>query len=203
MSINGRGDGVVGDQRHAGGVGHRGHGFEVDDVAGRIADRLEEDGAGSIVDQRLDRLGLVVDREPPFDPEGRQHVREVGERGPVELWRHHDVRAGSGDGEDGVADGSHARRDDQGRRAVLQRGDALLQHFVGGIVEPVVVEPRDLEVQDGAGVLGVLEVVRHRQIDGHRHGPGAIGLVATMDGNGLVVHVIQSLLFGKPLTQLA
>jgi hypothetical protein len=81
--------------------------------------------------------------------------------------------------------------------------DTLFQDFVGGIVEAVVVETRDLEIQNGAGVLRVLEVVRHRQIDGHCHGPGAVGLVATMDGNSLVVHVIQSLLFEKPLTQLA
>ena len=45
------GDGVVGDQRHPGGVGHRGDSFEVDDIAGRVADRLEEDGAGPLVDQ--------------------------------------------------------------------------------------------------------------------------------------------------------
>ena len=128
---------------------------------------------------------------------------EVGERRPVELRRHYDVRSGPGDGEDGIADGGHARRHDESRRAVLQRGDALLQHFVGRIVEAVVVETRHLEIQNGAGVRRVLEVVRHGQIDGHRHSPGAIGFVATMDGNRLVVHMVQSLLFEKPLTQLA
>ena len=40
------GDGVVDDEGDAGLVGHRGHRLEVHDVAGRIADRLAEHGAG-------------------------------------------------------------------------------------------------------------------------------------------------------------
>ena len=37
---------VVDDEGHAGRMGHRGHRLEVDDVAGRVADGLAEDGAG-------------------------------------------------------------------------------------------------------------------------------------------------------------
>ena len=45
-----------------------------------------------------------------------------------------------------------------------------------------------------------IEVVRNRQIDGHRHGAGAVGLVAAVNGDGLIVHGIQSLLLVKPST---
>jgi hypothetical protein len=50
------------------------------------------------------------------------------------------------------------------------------------------VEARHLEVEHGTGVLGVDEVVGHRLVDGHGHGPGAVGRVAAVDGDGLVVH---------------
>ena len=46
------GDGVVDDEGHPGVVGHLGHRFEVDDVAGRIADGLAEHGTGVVIDQR-------------------------------------------------------------------------------------------------------------------------------------------------------
>ena len=49
-------------------------------------------------------------------------------------------------------------------------------------------ESRYLEVEDGAGVFGINEVVRHGQVDGHRNRPGPVWLVATVDGNGLIVH---------------
>ena len=91
-----RGHRVVHDEGHAGRMGHRGHGLEVDDVAGRVADGLAEDGAGVLVDERGDRLGSVVDGEAGLDAQGGQHVGEVGEGGPVELRGHHEVRAGTG-----------------------------------------------------------------------------------------------------------
>ena len=41
--------------------------LEVDDVARRIADRLDEDATGPLVDQRSDRLGLIVGGEARLD----------------------------------------------------------------------------------------------------------------------------------------
>ena len=46
-------------------------------------------------------------------------------------------------------------------------------------------------------MLGVDEVVGDRLVDGHGHRPGAVGVVATVDGDGLVVHALQPLLFGR------
>ena len=64
-------------------------------------------------------------------------------------------------------------------------------------------ESRHLEVEHRPGVLGVDEVVGHRLIDGHGNGAGAIGAVAAVDGDGLVVHAPQSLLLVTPASQLA
>ena len=80
-----RGDSVVDDERHAGSVRDIGHRLKVDDVARRIADRLDEHATRSLVDEPSDRLGPVVGREARLDTEGRQHVREVGVRRAIEL----------------------------------------------------------------------------------------------------------------------
>ncbi len=83
------GDGIVHDQRHAGVMGHPGDRFQVDDIAGRIADGLAEHRAGAVIDQRSDRLRPVIDREACLDAQGWKHVGEVGEGGAVELRRNH------------------------------------------------------------------------------------------------------------------
>ena len=88
-------------------------------------------------------------------------------------------------------------------RPSLEGGDALLEDVVGRVVDPVVVESRRLQVEHRAGVLGIDEVVGHRLVDGHGHRPGAIGAVAAVDGDGLVVHAPQPLLFVTPAIQLA
>ena len=69
--------------------------------------------------------------------------------------------------------------------------DALLEDVFGRVVDPVVVEAGRLQVEHGAGVVGVDEVVGHRLVDGHGHGPRAVGRVATVDGDGLVVHGLR------------
>ena len=48
-------------------MGYGSHGLEVDDVAGRVADGLAEDGPGVLVDERGDRLGPVVGGETRLD----------------------------------------------------------------------------------------------------------------------------------------
>src|SRR3984885_6109171 len=113
---------------------------------------------------------------------------EEGEGGPVERGGHHDVRADTGHRQDGVADGGHARSHHQGRRPPFEGADALLEDVAGRVVEPVVVEAGRLQVEHGTGVGGVDEVVGHRLVDRYGHGPRPVGCVATVDGDGLVVH---------------
>src|SRR5580698_3524175 len=52
-------------------------------------------------------------------------------------------------------------------------------------------------------MFGVDEVVGHGLIDGHGHGPRPVGCVATVDGDRLVAHGIQALLFGMVASRLA
>ncbi len=183
--------GVVHDEWHPGRVGHLGHGFEVHDVAGRVADGFAEDGAGVLVDEGADRLGSVVVGEAGLDAQGGQHVGEVGEGCAVELRGHHDVRAGSCHRQDGVADGGHARGHHQGRRPPFEGADALLEDVESRVVEPVVVKARRLHVEHGTGVFGADEVMGHGLVNGHGNSARPVGCVAAVDGDGLVVHGLR------------
>ncbi len=184
------GNRVVDDQGHSGSVRHTSHCFKVHDVASGISDGLAEDGACSIVDQRPDGCGLIVNGEPRFDTQGRKHMGEIRKGGTVELWRDDEVRTGECHSEDGVADSGHPGRDDKRSRATLKRGNALLQDIVRGIVDPVVVKSRYFEIQDRARVFGVDEIVRNGLINGNGDCSCAIGLITAVNGDRLIVHRI-------------
>ena len=51
MNHHGRRDGVVDDERHARPMRDARYGFQVADIAGRIADRFAKLGAGLVIDQ--------------------------------------------------------------------------------------------------------------------------------------------------------
>ncbi len=55
---------------------HFGERLDVGDVAGRVADRLAEDGAGVFVDQLLDILGPVAGGDAALDALLRQDMGE-------------------------------------------------------------------------------------------------------------------------------
>jgi hypothetical protein len=65
---------VVDDERHAVTVRDLRQRLDVADVAGRIADGLAEHRAGVLVDQLLDRIGLVAVGEAGGDALARQDV---------------------------------------------------------------------------------------------------------------------------------
>ncbi len=180
---------VVDDQRHAVPVGDVGQRLDVADVSRRIADALAEHRPGVAVDQALDGGGVIGLGEPHLDALAGQDVGEQGVGGAVELRHRDDVAAHLGDVDHRIVDGGLAGADAQRLEPALERGDALLQHRIGRVVDAGVAEPVDLEVEQRRPVLGAVERVGDGLIDRHRHRlGGGLDVVAAVDRNGLAFH---------------
>ena len=123
-----RRDRVVDDQRHAVAVRDLGQRLDVADIAGGIADGLGEHRLGVLVDQPLDRVGLVAVGEASGDALARQNVAEQRVRRAVELRHGDDVAAVIGDIDEGEMQRGLAGRDRERADAAFELGDALLEH---------------------------------------------------------------------------
>ena len=179
-------EGVVDDDRHAPGVGHVGDRGEVVDVEPRVADELEEDRLGLLVDGAPEgrRVGAVdVGRR---DADLGQGVGEQVVGAAVERRRRHDVVAGAGEVEDRQRLGRLAGCESERGHAALERGDALLEDVGRRVHDPGVDVPELLEPEQPGGVGGVVEDVAGRGVD--RDGAGVrrgVGLLARVEGPGL------------------
>ena len=155
------------------------------DVEPRVADQLEEDRLGLLVDRPAEgrRIGAVdVGRR---DADLRQGVGEQVVRAAVERRRRDDVVAGPGEVEDRQRLGRLAGGDAEGRDAALERGDALLEDVGRRVHDPGVDVPELLEPEQPRGVRGVIEDVARGGVD--RDGPGVrrrVGLLAASGGPG-------------------
>eukprot|EP01132_Coremiostelium_polycephalum_P021847 gene21848-biopygen12291 len=184
-----RGHGVVHHQRHATGVGDVGQGFDIDDIACRVADALAVHQFGVVIDQLGDGFGAVVTGEAHVNAEARQQVGEQGVGATVQLRGGDDVVTGTGQGLDRVVDRRAAGRHRQGRDAAFECCDALLQHVVGGVHDARVDIAGHVEVEQVGAVLGVIEFESDVLVDRHGDGLGSrVRLEAMVQSDGGVFH---------------
>jgi hypothetical protein len=148
-------------------MGDRRHRLEVDHHATGIGERLDEDGLCALADGggHGRRVGGVDERGAPA--KAPERVAQLGERAAVELAGRDDVIARieqrvEGEHLGGVTGG---RRD--GGTAALERRDPLLQGGDRGVRDPRVDVAERLEVEERRRVVGVVEDVRGRLVDGH------------------------------------
>ncbi|KAB8760612.1 hypothetical protein FH972_026604 [Carpinus fangiana] len=125
--------GVVDDDGHAVLVGDGGNLLKVGHVVARVADALEVDGLGLVVDELGKVVGVVAVDKLGLDAEARQEDLELVVGAAVQVAGGDDVVAGVGEGGDGHELGRLARRGGNGGGTTLERGDALLQHVDGGV----------------------------------------------------------------------
>ena len=188
-----RGHRVVDNQRHAVAMRGVGQGLDIDDVAGRVADRFAEHGLGLVVDQRFQGGNVVVRGEAGLDAEARQGVGQQVVGAAIQLGHRDDVVTGFGDGLDRIGDGRHAGGHGQRADATFQRRHALFEHGVGRVHDARVDVAGDLQVEQVGTVLGVVEGKGAGLVDrhGHRLG-GRVGAVAGVDGQGFQFHAGRS-----------
>ena len=85
---------VVDHQRDAVAVGHLGDGLEVGNVVLRVADRLEVEGLGPVVDPRFEVVRLVAVDELDLEAEAGEGDLELVVGAPVEVAGADDVVTG-------------------------------------------------------------------------------------------------------------
>ncbi|MGY3354738.1 hypothetical protein ACVWZK_001401 [Bradyrhizobium sp. GM0.4] len=200
LEQDGRCNGIVDDQRHAVGVGDLRQCFDVADIAGGIADGFGEHGAGVLVDQPFDCLGLVALGEAAGDALPRQDVREQRMRGAIELRHGNDVAAVIGDVDEGEMQRGLPGRDRKRADAALELRDTLFQHRAGRIGDAAVAIAFGLEIEERRAVIGAVEGVGCGLVD--RHGNrvrGGFGLVAGVNSDRLVAHRATSAWSGPHL----
>ncbi len=112
-AIDGRGEGVVHDQRHTGGVRGRGEALDVEHGEGRVRDGLAEDALGDGAEGRLELLiGRDGGDKGALQAHAAHGVDEQIVAAPVDGRARHHVIARPGDIEDGeeVRDSRPMRR---------------------------------------------------------------------------------------------
>lgn len=169
----GGGHGVVDDERHPGRVRGVRDAPDVQHVAARIAEGLGEE-----------RLRVGPHRGPPgiqvlrvlderhLDAETGKRVTEEVVGAAVQGRGGDDVVPGSGQRQDRQRLGGLPRSQRDGGDPALQRGDALLQDVLGGVVDAGVDVARFGQREHVGRVLRVAEDEGRRLVDRHRAGAG-------------------------------
>jgi hypothetical protein len=168
----GRREGVVHEDRHVDRAGRGDEGGHVGDVEPRVADGLGIPELGVLVGCGEEPLDVVVLHEARVDAEALEGVEEDVPRPAVEGVRGHDVVAGPRDVEDREDLGRMARGDRDGRRAMLERGDARGDGVGRGVGQAAVDVARHLERELSGGIGRVLELEGGGLVDGKGRGPG-------------------------------
>jgi hypothetical protein len=184
--------GVVHDQRHAMAVRNLGDGRDVGHVARRVAKRFDEHRLGLLVEELFEALRIPVVRKARGDAELRQRVRKQVVGAAIQRGAADDIVACLGNGLDRISHGCLARGQRQRRNAALERGHALLEHVLRRVVDAGVDVARHLQVEQVGAVLGAVESIGHRLIDGRRHGArGRFGRVAGVYRQGFEFPVLR------------
>ena len=186
-------DGIVDDEWHAVAMRDFRQRLDVTDIAGGIADGFGKNRLGVLVDQLLDRIGLVAVGKAGGDALARQYVREQGVRGAVELRNGDDVAAGVGEIDQREMQRRLSGGDRECADAAFEVGNALLENRGGRIGDPAVAVAFGFEVEQCGAVIGAVERIGHRLVDRNSDGLGRrIGIVAGVNCDRFVAHCATS-----------
>lgn len=160
-------------------MGDRGDRLDVRHVRVGVADRLDEERLGAVGDGRLPRTEVArvdefhLDADPP---EGDAHHVD---RAAVDADGGDDLVPRAREVQKGVDHRRVPRREGKRADAAVQRGHPALERVDGGIAQAGVDVARLLELKEPRRVLGAVEGVGGRLVDGQRHRMGlGVGLGA-------------------------
>ena len=188
----GRSEGVVDDHRNLVLVGDFRNGLDVRDVGIGIAESLDQDKLGVVLDGALDFVQVVDIHEGGIHAEGAKGVLQQVVGTAIDGALGHHMVAFAGEGRNGVGKGCRTGCDGKACDASFQGGDALFKNILGGVGKAAVDVARVLQVETVGGVLGAVEHVRGGLVD--RNGAGIGGRVclflAHMELEGFKVKLV-------------
>ncbi|MNL26364.1 hypothetical protein D3C87_1478850 [compost metagenome] len=188
----GAGHRVIDDQRDAVRMRDLGQFRHIGDIAQRVADRFAEDGLGACIDQGGEGLGLARVGEAHLDADLWQGVGKQVVGAAIQLAGGDEIVARFGNRLDRVGDGRHARRHGQRGHAAFQRRDPFFQHVLRGVHDARVDVTCHLEVEQVGAMLGIVEGVGHRLVNGDGGCLGGrVGGIAGVHGQGFDSHVVS------------
>ena len=164
-------EGVIDDNRQAMFLGNLGNGVDVGDIGVGIAERLEIDDRGVVLDGALDLFQVMSIDKGGLDAKLEERMLQQVVGAAVDGLLGHHVVTGLGEGLQRVSDGSGAGSDGETGHAALERGDTVLEDALGGVGQTTVDVTGIGQAKAVGSVLGITEHVARGLVD--RHGAGA------------------------------
>ena len=163
-------EGVVDDNRQTVLLGDLGDGVDVGDVGVGVAERLEIDDRGAVLDGALDLFQVMrIDKRGLDAKLGERMLQQVVGATVDGLLGNH-VVAGLSKSLQGIGDGSSTGGDGETCHATLECGDTVLEDALGGVGQTAVDVTGIGKTKAVGGVLGVAEHIARGLVD--RHGTG-------------------------------
>ena len=172
---------VVDDNRQTVLLGDLGDGVDVGDVGVGVAERLEIDDRGVVLDGALDLVQVMsVDKRGLDAKLGERMLQQVVGATVDGLLGNH-VVTGLGKSLQGIGDGSSTGGDGETCHATLECGGTVLEDALGGVGQTAVDVTGVGKTKAVGGVLGVAEHIARGLVD--RHGAGVGCRIGTLLAN--------------------
>ena len=176
----GSAEGVVNYQGQAVLMGDFGNGVDIGDIAVGVAQGLEVDGLGVLLNGALDFRKVVRIHKGGGNAELGQGVGQQVIAAAVDGLLGDNVIARLSQSLNGVGDSRRTGSQSQGRHAALQSCQALFQYILGGVGQTAVDVARIRQAKPRRRMGRIAEYVRRRLINRHRSGiRRGIGLFLT------------------------
>ena len=163
---------IVYNQRNAVTVGNIRYFLQINQVAIRIAEGLDENGLRMLLNCLLEVIQIArVDKRGRHSID-RQGISQQVIGSSVDSIRRHDVVSLTGDILDGIRNGSRTGSHRQGRHSPFQRSNPLFEHSLCRVRQTTVNISSLFQTEAGSGMGRIAENVRSGLVNGYGTGIG-------------------------------
>ena len=168
-------------------MGNLGDCVDVGDIGVGVAQGLQIDNGGVVLNCALDLLEIMSIDKGSLDTKLRKRMLEQIVRATVDGLLSNHMVTGLRKRLDGIGNGSSTRRDGKARYASLERGDTILKDTLSRIGQASVNVAGISQAKAIGSVLGVAEDIARSLINGHSAsiGCGIGALLANMQLKGI------------------